>query len=163
MCSTLFCTFVCHCLGRLQVETSRNFLVTHFMEKMSYVSMFTFFFTSLIFTLVDTSISHFLTTTTKFHVLPPSLLLQLFFCRPTISFSLSTSFSIFQICGHDNFIKLSLILQTTRIQKIFPFSVFLFIDSLVVFASQGAGGHTLSCLACSRLADSGKDMKVKGT
>ena len=43
MCSTLFCTFVCHCLGRLQGETSRNFVVTRFMEKVSYVFSFTFF------------------------------------------------------------------------------------------------------------------------
>ena len=41
-------------------------------------------------------------------------------------------------------INLSLILKTTRIQKHFPLSVFVFIDSLVVSASQDAGGHTLS-------------------
>ena len=39
-------------------------------------------------------------------------------------------------------INLSLILKTTRIQKHFP--LFVFIDSLVVSASQDAGGHTLS-------------------
>ena len=41
-------------------------------------------------------------------------------------------------------INLSLILKKTRIQKHFPLSVLLFIDSLVVSASQDAGGHTLS-------------------
>ena len=41
-------------------------------------------------------------------------------------------------------INLSLILKTTRIQKNFPLSVFVFIDSLVVSALQDAGGHTLS-------------------
>ena len=41
-------------------------------------------------------------------------------------------------------INLSLILWTTRIQKHFPLSVFVFIDSLVVSASQDAGSHTLS-------------------
>ena len=41
-------------------------------------------------------------------------------------------------------INLSLILKTTRIQKHFPLSVFVFIDSLVVSASQDAGGHKLS-------------------
>ena len=34
--------------------------------------------------------------------------------------------------------------KTTRIQKHFPLSVFVFIDSLVVSASQDAGGHKLS-------------------
>ena len=41
-------------------------------------------------------------------------------------------------------INLSLILKTTGIQKHFPLSVFVFIDSLVVSASQDAGGHKLS-------------------
>ena len=41
-------------------------------------------------------------------------------------------------------INLSLILKTTRIQKHFLLSVFVFIDSLVVSASQDAGGHRLS-------------------
>ena len=39
-----FCTFLCRCFARLQRETSRNFLVTRFMEEMSYVFSFTFFF-----------------------------------------------------------------------------------------------------------------------
>ena len=38
-----FCTFICRCLARLQLETSTNFLVICFMEKMSYVFSFTFF------------------------------------------------------------------------------------------------------------------------
>ena len=41
-------------------------------------------------------------------------------------------------------VNLSLILKTTRIQKHFPLSVFVFIDSLVVSASQDEGGHTVS-------------------
>ena len=40
---------LCHCFARLQRETSRNFLVTRFMEEMSYLFLFTFFH-SLIFT-----------------------------------------------------------------------------------------------------------------
>ena len=45
----------------------------------------------------------------------------------------------------DMIINLSLILKKkTRIQKHFPLSIFVFIDSLVVSASQHAGGHTLS-------------------
>ena len=39
---------------------------------------------------------------------------------------------------------LSLILQTTRIQKQFPLSVFVFIDCLIVSASQDAGGYAIS-------------------
>ena len=42
-------------------------------------------------------------------------------------------------------INLSLILKKNpRIQEHFSLSVFVFIDSLVVSASQDAGGHTLS-------------------
>ena len=44
----------------------------------------------------------------------------------------------------DMTINLSLILQTTRIQKQFPLSVFVFIDSLVVSASQDEGGYAIS-------------------
>ena len=51
-CSTLFCTFLCRCFARLQRETSRNFLVTRFMEEMLYVSLFLFFSLPLIFTLM---------------------------------------------------------------------------------------------------------------
>ena len=45
----------------------------------------------------------------------------------------------------DMTINLNLIIWTTRIQKHFPLSVFVFIDSFLVSASQDAGGHTLSC------------------
>ena len=41
-------------------------------------------------------------------------------------------------------INLSLILLTTRIQKQFPLSVFVFIDSFVVSALQDAGGYAIS-------------------
>ena len=63
-----FCTFLCRCFAQLQRETSRNFLVTCFMEEMLYVFSFTFFSLLLIFTLhmVATSISHFVTATAKF-------------------------------------------------------------------------------------------------
>ena len=47
----IFCTFLCQCFARLQRETSRNFLVTSFMEELSYVFSFTFFSLSFIFTL----------------------------------------------------------------------------------------------------------------
>ena len=41
---TFFVHFFCHCFARPQRETSRNFLVTRFMEEMSYVFLFTFLF-----------------------------------------------------------------------------------------------------------------------
>ena len=41
---TIFRTFLCRCFARLQRETSRNFLAPRFMEEMSYVFLFTFFF-----------------------------------------------------------------------------------------------------------------------
>ena len=40
-------------------------------------------------------------------------------------------------------INLSLILQTTRIQKQFPLSVFVLIESLVVSALQDSGGYAI--------------------
>ena len=81
------CTFLCLFFARLQRETSRSFLVTRFMEKMSYMFLFTCFPQSLIFTQATVSISHFLTAATKLHVVPPtknvsfvfSISLQLFF------------------------------------------------------------------------------------
>ena len=45
-----FCTFLCRCFSRLQRETFRNFLVTRFMEELSYVFSFTIFSLPLIFT-----------------------------------------------------------------------------------------------------------------
>ena len=59
---TFFAHFrLCRCFARLQRETSRNFLVTRFMEEVLYVFLFTFFPLLLIFTFVAASISHFLT------------------------------------------------------------------------------------------------------
>ena len=56
-------------------------------------------------------------------------------------------FSVFLLRYIRNFvdmtINLSLILQTTRIQKQFPLSVFVYIDSLIVSALQDAGGYTI--------------------
>ena len=74
-----------------------------------------FFSLPLIFSLVAASISYFPTAARKFScnssnkknlsfVLYLSLLFSLSFAglSPTFSFSLSLSFSVFQICGHDN-------------------------------------------------------------
>ena len=112
-----------------------------------------FFSLSLIFTLVAASI--------------PSLQNFMFFLQQKISpfvfFSLALAPFLVELCWPvdllslflclslslypkfvDMTINLSLILLTIQIQKHFPLSVFVFIDSLVVFASQDAGGHTLS-------------------
>ena len=110
------------------------------------VQFFFLFFTSLMFTLVEASISHFLTAATKFHVVPRTKNVSFAFfslsssfprwallaCRPTFCFLyLSPPFSIFQIVGMT--INLSLIYQTTH-RNIFLFRLFN-IDSLVAFAS----------------------------
>ena len=34
---TFFCSFLCRCFARLQLDTFRNLLVTRFTEEMSYV------------------------------------------------------------------------------------------------------------------------------
>ena len=70
-----FCTFLCRCFARLQRKTSRNFLVTRFMEEVLYVFLFTFFFT----------VAHFHPggrqhpAATKFHVVRPTKNVSLYF------------------------------------------------------------------------------------
>ena len=55
-----FDTFLCRrCFARLQRETSRNVLVTHFMEEVLFVFLFTCFSLPVISTLVAASISPF--------------------------------------------------------------------------------------------------------
>ena len=125
------------------------------MKEMSDVFLFSFFSLSLIFTLVAASIpplqNFVLFLQQKMSPLcffslavAPSLvelrwpvaLLSLFLC---LSLSLYSKFV-------DMTVNHSLIFKTTRIQKHFPLSVFVFIDSLVVFSSQDAVVHTLSLL-----------------
>ena len=74
--------------------------------------------------------------------LSPFILLSFAGLPPTFSFSLFFSCSISKFL--DMTINLSLILYKTRIQKKFPLSVFVLIDSLVVSASQDAGGYAIS-------------------
>ena len=103
----IFCTFLCPCFARLQRKTSRNFLVTRFVDEMSNVVrqfLFIFFFQSRSFSpwrpLVVSS--HFLTVATKFSCcssnkkMPPLLFVsRASSLSPTFSFSLSISFSTF--------------------------------------------------------------------
>ena len=98
--------------------------VTRFSEEMSYMFSFTSFSLPLIFTLVAATFPPFVTTATKFSCFSSNqkmspLFVCLFFISrsaslssfcslsfaglpPTFAFSPSFSFSIFQICGHDN-------------------------------------------------------------
>ena len=95
-----------------------------------------------------------------------SLLFSLSFTSLSPTFSFSLSFSIFQICEHENKSKLNT-LDNTDIETIFAFLFFfffflnswwilpclnkdwldltwlVFIDSLIVSASQDAGGHAI--------------------
>ena len=121
----LFWRFLCPYFAQLQRETSRNFLVTRFMEEMSYVFSFTFFLLSLIFTLHWWPLAFpilSLPPATKFSCWSSSKKMSLLFfiscsrpcCRPSsrwvslayrllsLFLCLSISCSIFQICGHDN-------------------------------------------------------------
>ena len=117
-----FCTFLCHSFGRLQRETSRNFLVARFMEEMSYVFSFTFFFIATHYHLafVAATFSYFVTAATKFSCcssnkkmsplffisrsrsLSPFFSMSFAGLPPTSTFSLSLRCSIFQVCEPDN-------------------------------------------------------------
>ena len=62
-----FCTFLCCCFPRQQRETSRNFLVTHYFYGGNVVcAPVHFFLLLLIFALMASGISHFLTAAIKF-------------------------------------------------------------------------------------------------
>ena len=129
-CSTRFCTFFCRCSARLQCETFRNFLVSRYMEEMLYV----FLFVSHVahFTLVEASVSHSLTAATKFLVVPPTKNVSFAFSLSALSLvelrwsvALLSVFLRLSLSLYSKFvgmtINLSLILQTTRTQKHFPF------------------------------------------
>ena len=145
-CSTLFCTFLCRCFPRLQRQTSRNLLVTLLMEEMSYVFSFTFFhrrsFSPCIWLLAARILSPPLPTKKNVSFFYVSLyisvalfLVELRWPAASLSLSLYSKFVDIQ---------LSLILKTTRIQKQFLLSVFVFIDSLAVSTLQDAGGYAIS-------------------
>ena len=118
---TFFCTFICLCFARLQRETSGNFLVTRFMEEMSYVFSFTFFpcrsfspcicgrlhflfchrcykIFLLFFQQKNASFVFF----SALNLCRPFFLVELRLPAACFSFSLYFSVSIFQICGDDN-------------------------------------------------------------
>ena len=153
-CSTLFLYISLPLFfARLQRETSRNFS----MEEMSYVFSFTFF--SLIFSLHwwPLALSQPLQ---NFHVVLPKknvsfvfhLSLYIFVTLFLVEFRWSAVFSLFlwlSLAVYSKFvdvtINLTLVLQKTRIQKQFPLSGFVFIDSLAASALQDVDGFAISC------------------
>ena len=107
---TFFCTFLCRCFARLRLrgETSRNFLVTRFMEEMSYMFLFTFstaahFFPGwlLAFLIFSPPLQIHVVLPTKNGSLSLALALRRSFSRwaslACCLFSLSFPFSIFHI------------------------------------------------------------------
>ena len=154
-----FFAVVLHNFNIKLLETSWLFVLW---RKCRTCSFSLFFSLLLIFILVAASISHFLTAATKFHVVPPTksvffvffslalalqalFLVELRWPVALLSLFLCLSLSLYSKFLDTTIINLSLILnKTTRIQKHFSNSVFVFIDSLVVSASQEGAGHTLS-------------------
>ena len=110
--------------------------------------------------LVAASISRFVTVATRFSCCSSNkkcllcfLSLSLDLCRPfprlpSLACSLLSIFLCLSLALYYKFvdmaISLSLILWTTQIQKQFPLSVFVFIDSLSFSALQVAGGYVSS-------------------
>ena len=150
---TFFCTFLCRCFTRLQRETSRNFLVTRFIEEISYLFLFTLFFHCRSFSpwwplafLIFSGAKFSNSSSTKNCLLCFSSL-SLALCRAfyrlasmacrLLSLFLCLSLSLYSKL-FDMTINLSLILKITRIRKPFLLSVLIFIDSLFS-ASQRRG------------------------
>ena len=103
--------FDCPCFALLQLETSRNFLVTRFMGRLSSVFFHCRSFSPwwpLAFLIFSLPLQNFHVSPTKNASLPFLFRSSSFSrwvslaCCPSYSFSLSFSFSIFQICRHDN-------------------------------------------------------------
>ena len=131
---------------------------TRFMEEMSQVFLLPFFYCRSLSLWQPLSFLIFSPPLENFHVVFPttflfSLSLQLSVAPflvelrcPVANFLFFSAFLFLYILYIivDLTINLSLILQTTRIQKQFPLSVFVFIDTLVISASQDAGGYAIS-------------------
>ena len=152
------CTFLCRCFARLQRDTSRNVLVTRFMEEMSYVFSFTFFSLPLIFTLhwwplaflsLSPPLQNFLAVLPTKKCLLCFLSLALDLCRPfsrwaSLACRLLSLFLCLSPALYSKLVDITINLSLIRIQKQFPLSVFVFIDPLVVSAWQDAGGYAIS-------------------
>ena len=135
----------------------------NFQKLLSYTFFsFTFFSLPLIFTLHWWPLAFLILSPPlqNFHVVLPTkkcllcfLSLALNLCRPfsrwaSLACRLLSLFLCLSLALYSKFVDmtiyLSLILLTTRIQKKFPLSVFVFIDSFVVSALQDAGGYAVS-------------------
>ena len=79
-----FCTFLCRCFARLQRETSRNFLVTRFMEEMSYLFL-SLFFHCCLFSPCIGGLQHFVFSHRCYKIV------MLFFQQKNVSFVISCS------------------------------------------------------------------------
>ena len=132
------------------------------MEELSYVFLFTIFPLPLIFILHWWPLAFLILSPPLQNfrvVLPTKKCLLCFFslapnlCRPfsrwaslacrPLSLFLCVSLALYSKFV-DMTINLSLILLKTRIQRQFPLSIFLFIESLHVSALQDAGGYAIS-------------------
>ena len=146
---TVFVHFSAVVLNDYNVKLPETSELPVLWRKCRTCQLFTFFFTAAHFhlALVAASISHFLTASTIFSCCSSNkkIMSPLFFISRSRSLSVFFQVSFAGLpptfsCS----INLSLILQKTRIQKQFPLSVFVFIDSLVVSALQDAGGYAIS-------------------
>ena len=152
-------TFLVHFFAVVLHDYKVKLPETFFMEEMSYVFSFTFFFTAAHFllALVAASISHFVTAATKFSCCSSNKKVSpLFFI--SLSRSLSPFFSLsfaglplflcLSLALYSKFvdmtINLSLILWKIRIQKQFLLSSFVFIDPAAPSALQDVGGYAIS-------------------
>ena len=86
-----FCTFLCRCFARLQRETSRNFLVTRFVEEITYVFLFIFHCRSFP-PWWPVAFCHFLTAATNFSCCSSKKEMYPLFFTHFSSLSLSVSF-----------------------------------------------------------------------
>ena len=130
ICKETICT--CSCFARLQCETSRNFLVTLYMEEMLYVFLFVFHVAHF----HPGGSKHFSFSHRRYKISCCSSNKTCFFCFFSLPLALSlvelrwpvALLSVFlrlSLSLYSKFvgmtINLSLILQTTRTQKHFPF------------------------------------------
>ena len=123
------------------------------MEEMSYVFSSTFFSLPLSFTLHWWSLAFLILSPPlqNFHVvLPTKKMSPLFFLSPffTLNFAGLPPTSLFlclSLALYSKFVDMTIyLIQIIRIQKQFPLSVFVFIDSFVASALQDAGGYAIS-------------------
>ena len=156
-----FCTILCSCFARLQRESSRNLLQLHILWRKCRTCSHLLFFYCRSFSPSISGRQHFLFSHCHCKILVlffqqknvsfvVYLLLQISlpFSRSFASFILLSLFLCLSLALFSKFvdmtINLSLILQTTRIQKQFPLSFIVFIDSSVVSALKDSGGYAIS-------------------